>query len=288
MTGSASGVSGGGFSAPGGGAPVGTDGLADRDRSGMEAAPSPEAARAWVRRMLDGFGMIAATPELKASASNPMEACFYAQDDRVSKKWRHYLEIYDRHLGRFRDKATRLLEMGVEHGGSLQVWRRYLGKAAVIHGLDASPRTAQIDDPDLAVHVGNQVDTGLLSRIVEQMGGLDVVVDDCGHRCDHQITTFEHLFPLVADGGIYICEDTHSSYWRHYGGGLRAPGSFIEYAKGLMDAMHARYLEAPDTLETDPRLDGVHSVAVYDSMVVIEKRRPQTPVRVGVGRRRLE
>jgi len=262
--------------------------MADRAPSEVEAAPSPEPSRAWVRQMLDRFGMTSVTPELRASASNPMEACFYAHKDRVSKKWRHYLEVYDRHLAPFRGKKTRLLEIGVEHGGSLQVWRSYLGKAAVIHGLDVNVRAAQIDDRDLKVHIGNQVDTRLLAQIVEQMGGLEVVIDDGGHRCPEQIKTFEFLFPLLADGGVYICEDVHSSYWSHYGGGLRAPGSFIEYAKNLMDAMHARYLEPPDTIEADERLGGVYCVSVYDSMVVIEKRRPQAPVRVAAGRRRLK
>ena len=38
------------------------------------------------------------------------------------------------------------------------------------------------------------------------------------------IVTFEALFPALRDGGVYLCEDTHTSYFPGYGGGLRQAG----------------------------------------------------------------
>lgn len=219
-------------------------------------------------------------------ARNPVEAAFFAQDDRVVNKWRHYLEIYDRHLTRYRETSVRFLEIGVFQGGSLQMWRRYLGPAANLHGLDVDPRCAQIDDPDLHVHIGSQTDTALLRRIVEDMGGIDVVIDDGSHVSAHQIATFECLYPLLAPDGLYIVEDVHASYWSDYGGGLRAPGAFMEYAKDLLDRLHARYVLEADPVVRDPGFaDVTHGIAFHDSMVVFEKRPKGPPKTIATGRR---
>lgn len=219
-------------------------------------------------------------------ARNPAEAAFFAQDDRVVNKWRHYLEIYDRHLSRYRDTSVRFLEIGVFQGGSLQMWRRYLGEAANLHGLDVDPRCAQIDDPDLHIHIGSQTDTALLRRIVDDMGGIDVVIDDGSHVSDHQIATFECLYPLLSPDGVYLVEDVHASYWPEYGGGLRTPGAFMEYAKDLLDRMHARYVLDPDPVVRDPGFaDVTHGIAFHDSMVVFEKRAKGPPKTIATGRR---
>ncbi|SFL48484.1 class I SAM-dependent methyltransferase [Methylorubrum salsuginis] len=226
----------------------------------------------------------------RARATNPAEAAFFAQDDRIATKWHHYLEIYDRHLSRYRGKPVRVLELGVYQGGSLQMWRRYFGPEAVIHGLDINGGCRQIEDeqPDLRLHLGSQADQALLKRIVEEMGGIDVVIDDAGHVSPEQILSFETLYPLMAPDGVYIVEDLHASYWPEFGGGLRAPGAFMEYAKHLLDRLHARYVLEPEPFTRDPGFaDATHGIAFYDSMVVFERRRKPSPRSLTVGRRTL-
>lgn len=222
-----------------------------------------------------------------ADAGNDMEKLFYSQPDRVLAKWHHYLEIYDRHLGRFRGTPVRLLEIGVQHGGSLQLWRRYFGPAAVIHGIDVDPECALIDDSDLTVHIGNQADAALLGRIEEAMGGIDVVIDDGSHVATDQIATFLALFPRMSDHGIYICEDLQTAYWRHFGGGLGVPGTFIEFLKTKIDGMHARYFEKADAAGEPHAPSGIYAISIYDSITVIEKRpdHAQFPVTMGTRQR---
>jgi hypothetical protein len=48
-------------------------------------------------------------------------------------------------------------------------------------------------------------------------------------------------YSLLADGGIYICEDLHASYWPDYRGGYRRKGTFIEVSKQLIDDMHVDF-----------------------------------------------
>ncbi len=45
----------------------------------------------------------------------------------------------------------------------------------------------------------------------------------------------EILFPLLRDGGLYVIEDAHTSYWNDWDGGHRRRGTAIELAKSLGD-----------------------------------------------------
>lgn len=224
-------------------------------------------------------------PEVaRAAATNPAEDAFYAQADRLTVKWHHYLGIYHRHLGHFRGTGVRLLEIGVHNGGSLQVWRRYLGPDAVIHGLDVDPRCAAVDDGDLTVHIGSQDDRELLGRIVAEMGGIDVVVDDGSHVWSHQIATFETLFPLLSDRGIYLCEDTHTSYWPEYGADRQDAKSFVTYARDLVDRLYAPYALEPSRAADDFGRTTA-CISFHDSIVAIEKAPSVPPFHTAVGRR---
>jgi cephalosporin hydroxylase len=118
-------------------------------------------------------------------------------------KWQHYFEIYDRHFERFRGKRIRVLEIGIDHGGSLQVWKSYFGQDAQIVGLDIDPRCAAYAEDQISVHIGNQSDVGLL----KSLGKFDIVIDDGSHRLQDQLASFETLWPQTRS--VYLIEDCH-------------------------------------------------------------------------------
>ena len=118
-------------------------------------------------------------------------------------KWQHYFAVYDRHLDRFRGKPVRVLEIGVDHGGSLQLWKHYFGHTARIVGLDIDPRCAAYEEEQIQVKIGNQSDTSLL----KSLGSFDIVIDDGSHRLQDQLASFEALWPTTR--GIYLIEDCH-------------------------------------------------------------------------------
>jgi hypothetical protein len=112
------------------------------------------------------------------------------------------------------------------------------------------------------------------------MGRPDIVLDDGSHRPKHHRITFETLFPLLEDGGLYVVEDLHTAYWKQDGGGLRARRSFIEHVKRLIDDLHHWY--SPQArVYTDPELEftGLH---IHDSIAVIEKARRSRPIVVEI------
>jgi len=222
--------------------------------------------------------------EMLARAANPLEAIYYRHEGRVAHKWHHYLELYDRHLGRFRGRPVRILELGIWHGGSLQIWKSYFGEHAIIHGIDIDPGCERFTEAQIVPHAGSQADGDLLRRLVEQMGGVDVVIDDASHIGIDQIASFETLYPLVDANGVYICEDTRAAYWSRYQGGYRKAGTFIEYSKSLVDQLHAWYIE-DDTADRDEAFARMTlGISFYDSMVVFEKRPKDVPFQCTVGR----
>ena len=85
-----------------------------------------------------------------------------------------------------------------------------------------------------------------------------------------QIVTYEEMFPHIKDGGIYLCEDTHTSYIQYYGGGLKKNTSYIEYSKNFIDDLNAYYIDEKEIGYNTKNIAGLH---YYDSMVVIEKER---------------
>lgn len=191
-------------------------------------------------------------------------------------KWHHYIPIYDRHLSRFRGTPVRFLEIGVSKGGSLEMWRCYLGDAAVICGIDIKPACAALDGRAGMVRVGSQDDPAFLDRVVEEMGGLDVVLDDGSHRMAHVRASLAHLFPRLATGGAYLIEDLHAAYWERYGGGLDAPANFFNEVRSIVDDMHRWYHDGPrEGRGTGDLVSGLH---VYDSVVVLDKDAVHPPV----------
>lgn len=200
-----------------------------------------------------------------------LEDYFRANQRRLITKWRHYFEIYERHFAPYRGREIRVLEFGVWHGGSLQMWRHYFGPQAYIVGVDRHAGCAQLAEPGIDIVIGDQEQPETHRGLRERYGPFDIVIDDGGHTMAQQITTFRELYPAVKPGGLYVAEDLHTSYHPPWGGGLRRPGTFIEFAKQLVDQLHAWY-GPPPGLKVDYITRMTFALHFYDSMLVIEKR----------------
>jgi cephalosporin hydroxylase len=179
---------------------------------------------------------------------NPLREYFEANTGRLIDKWLHYFDVYHRHFERFRGRPVTVLEFGVFHGGSLQMWKHYFGPQARIIGVDIDERCRALAEEQIEVRIGDQGDRAFLRSLAEDLGPVDLVVDDGAHMLRHQAATFEEIFPAVAADGVYLVEDLHTGYWAEYGGGYpgrtifgnrRAPRSFIEYSKDLVDRLNA-------------------------------------------------
>jgi hypothetical protein len=88
--------------------------------------------------------------------------------------------------------------------------REYFHQAEAVVGIDINPATKQFEEPGrgIFVEIGDQRDLSFLERVHAVHGPFDVVLDDGSHRIDDVVASFQRLFPLLRDGGVYIVEDT--------------------------------------------------------------------------------
>lgn len=209
-------------------------------------------------------------------AVNPLYARFLAnRSGAVLDKWPHYFDFYDRHLAPFRGRAPRVLEIGVFRGGGLSMWQWYFGADASVVGADIDEAAVAAVSGRFPVALGDQEDPDFLRGLHSTYGPFDIVIDDGGHRMGQQIVSAETLFPLLADGGIYLVEDTHTSYWDDHDGGLRRDGTFMEWVKARLDDLHAVHTDGLDLDST--WATHVVGIEVADSLVAIRKRRRPRP-----------
>ena len=181
-----------------------------------------------------------------------------------SYKFPHYLEAYERHLGRFRDQAIVLLEIGVFRGGSLQVWRKAFPKAKIV-GVDITPpaRLADLEREGILFFQGSQTDAAFLKGVVEKVGPPSIVIDDASHWPHHQIAGLKTLLPLMTSDGVYCVEDTCMGYyWLVRGGPIHWFNRFMARKVRELNGHH----HSPSVFTVTTR-----SIHHYDSLVIIER-----------------
>ena len=208
---------------------------------------------------------------------NDLERYFNNNTKRPIQKWQHYFDIYDRHFSRFRGAEVHVVEIGVDQGGSLQMWKDYFGQNAKIYGVDINYTCKELEEENIEIFIGDQENRGFLESLTVKIPRIDILIDDGGHRMEQQINTFEVLFPYIDKDGIYLCEDLHTSYWKRFGGGYHKEGTFVEYSKEFIDRIHGWHFR--DVTKFTESVDSMH---YYDSILVIEKKPREKPTKARV------
>jgi len=198
----------------------------------------------------------------------------------ASHKWTHYLFIYDQIFARYLDsgKPLRLLEIGVQNGGSLEIWKKYLPPGSEIHGLDINTKCLELDfSANIHFHLGSATDEGFLNHLFADKS-FDIIIDDGSHLSGDIISAFFHLFKNLNPGGTYIIEDMHACYFENYGGGLRNKNSAIEFFKQFIDTLHFDYIaenQFSNDMDLTPFLkqyrQEIANISFFDSICTISK-----------------
>jgi hypothetical protein len=190
-----------------------------------------------------------------------------------------YTQHYARHLAPYRRKRVKLLEIGIGGynadpklgGGSLRMWRTYFPKGR-IYGLDIEDKSPH-EERRIKIFRGSQADTDFLGEMVEKTGPLDIIIDDGSHRCDHVITSFEFLFPRMAERGVYVIEDVQTSYWKALGGSdddPDRPDTTMGYFKRFIHGVN--YEERPSWAAEPSFYDkNILGISFYHNLIIIEK-----------------
>ncbi len=185
--------------------------------------------------------------------------------DHHSRKHDNYFEFYDRHFKSIRDRTLNILEIGVQYGGSVEMWKKYFHNS-LITGIDIDPMCKIHASKRVLIWIGDQTDRAFLS----QFKNYDIIIDDGGHTMNQQQTSFECLFPLLNPGGIYVIEDLHTSYWTEF---LDKTPTTMEYLASLTHSLNSAASKS-GRAEGKPAIESkeISEMHFYPSMCFIYKQ----------------
>ena len=166
------------------------------------------------------------------------------------KQTHGYLHHYTRLFSPLRRNKLVVLEIGVggfsdsnSGGESLRMWRDYFPNG-LIYGIDIVDKSA-LNGRRIKTYQGDQSDEKFLKSLIDEIGRPDIIIDDGSHQNPHVLASFEILFPLLADNGIYVIEDLYTSYWSRMGGSCD-PDARLKTSMGMLqrltDCLNYQYI----------------------------------------------
>lgn len=193
-------------------------------------------------------------------------------------KYHFYTQHYQKHFKSYKYKKIKLLEIGIGgydiplYGGeSLRMWKSFFpfGKIFSFDIFDKS----FLKENRIKIYKGSQTDIDFLQIVCDDAGMFDLIIDDGSHMNEHVIKSFEFLFPKLKKSGIYVVEDTQTSYWNDYGGtskDFNAKGTIYHYFKSLIDSLNHEEFMIPNYEKTyyDKHIISMH---FYHNMIFIYK-----------------
>ena len=203
-----------------------------------------------------------------------------------SDKWgRHFYTVhYQSHFRKFKFKRVNLFEIGV--GGyhfpdiganSLRMWKRYFPFGR-ISSIDIYDKTF-FQERRIKIFQGSQIDRTFLDEVINKIGSPDIIIDDGSHINSHVIETFKILFPKLKEGGVYVIEDTETSYWPDYGGdsvNLNNSNTTMNFFKKLVDCLNHKEFLLKEYKPTFFDLNIV-SIHFYHNLIFIYKGQNDEP-----------
>ena len=156
------------------------------------------------------------SPKVSERRPSLSELCLEHRTDKCATH-HNYVELYEAFFEPLRDRAERVLEIGVFNGDSVRLWEAYFSRAAIFGG--DIKNASQHQTERIRTFVADQASREQLAQFLEEHGSeFDIVIDDGGHAMEQQQISFGFLFPHLRSRGIYIIEDIHTSFPELYPG----------------------------------------------------------------------
>ena len=188
----------------------------------------------------------------------------------TSKNISGFLEIYEEYFTALRNEKINILEIGIDKGDSLRLWREYFSNAQIC-GIDLFQKNISIDNVDILI--GDQSDYSFLKTVVNKYHNFDIIIDDGSHLSKDIISSFKFLFPFLNNNGLYVVEDLQTSYQPRFGGSrfnLNKKKTSMNFLKSLADSINYEHNDKPFFKRS--LFDGkVKSVSFYQNIAFIRK-----------------
>jgi hypothetical protein len=182
-----------------------------------------------------------------------------------------YLKHLEPLFAPFRDAPINVIEVGVHTGPSIRLWKWYFSRATIV-GIDINQACRSLAGGRVHIEIGSQDDPAFLTRVCGKYPPT-IFIDDGSHLATHNIFTFEHVFPLLAPGGLYVVEDLAF----HLGAASRnwqgtpprnAPEYFLDLARSRLARVAIPGAERPPA----SLVGMIDSLQFIDSAVILRKK----------------
>ena len=190
----------------------------------------------------------------------------YQNSPYRSVKHSGYFQVYEQIFRNFIDSKFTFVEVGIHNGGSLFMWREFFGKDARIIGIDLNPKAKQFEKYGFEIFIGDQSSKKFWSNFYNEVGNIDILLDDGGHTYEQQIVSVVSSIDFINNNGMIVVEDTHTSYFKKFG--YPSKHTFINWAKKLIDNINSR---SEDVTVQNPIFKNIiHSIEFFESIVVFK------------------
>ena len=248
-------------------------------------------------------GLVVVSPVVRSNDGS-LSSIYEGYDEApLFDHWAEYAPHYERHLpkpcsqrhhGLLLANGTtaacepvKLLEIGVQSGGSTRVWRRYYGDQLRYVGIDINPKCKRSEslEEHIAIEIGSQLDAAFLTKVCEDHGPFDVVIDDGGHTFEMINTTLHAMWPndqCLKPHAVYAVEDLHTMVMcDRTVAGMHFCEDSHQFTELLGDLYHAmlyywdsksfkNHLKAPPKFHPvwGNKIIGIH---LYDSLMFLQR-----------------
>ena len=135
----------------------------------------------------------------------------YSTKNLTDKAGCHSYEYYyPKILSQFENTNNfNMMEIGIYKGGSVATWAELFPKGR-IYGVDRDINRLEMDLDtygNITLLKGSQNDANTFKTIKDIK--FNVIIDDCSHQVNDQISSFNILKNNISPGGIYIIEDIY-------------------------------------------------------------------------------
>ena len=157
----------------------------------------------------------------KSTLYNLCDNSWFNQIYLVDKKYPHcftdkyyihsYIPIYDNLFETFKDSHIKLLEIGVEQGGSLKLWHDYFSKAD-IYGVDINTVPDWLNEFDriktFNIDAYKKENLYIYNNLY-----FDIIIDDGPHTLESMKFCARYYSNILVKNGLLIIEDIPVYEW---------------------------------------------------------------------------
>ena len=196
----------------------------------------------------------------------------YKNSPFPSTKITSYFPAYAELFGHLVNTKCVFIETGILDGGSICMWREWLGPQARIVGIDLNPEASKWREHGFEIFIGDQGDPEFWESTLSEIGNFDALLIDGGHQSFQQIVTTIEAIKYASNDCVIVVEDTATSFMKDFS--AHGSFSFLEYAKDATDILIGRSFEMyanrfPKKINAEAinEFKNVYSIQFYNGIV---------------------